>query len=208
MTDERLEQMVGTLLRVGVLSSAFIVLAGGVWWLVEKGRSVPAYHQFHAEPTQLRSIFAVLGGLGHLQPETLIQFGLLVLIATPLARVALAWLAFVLERDRTYVVLTLIVLAVLLYSLAQSLRAPAVQSPGEKQGMNRGFTAAAGYQATGLRSTPMFSISTSTMSPAESLRVAPGVPVKMRSPGMRVTHRLTQLTMVAQSKMKSAVRSF
>lgn len=189
MTDERLEQMVGTLLRVGVLSSAFIVFAGGVWWLVERGRSAPAYHQFHAEPTELRSVFAVIGGLSHLQPETLIQFGLLVLIATPLARVALAWLAFVLERDRTYVVLTLIVLAVLLYSLAQSLRAPAVQ-------------------ATGLRSTPMFSISTSTRSPAESLRVAPGVPVKMRSPGMSVTQRLTQLTMVAQSKMKSAVRSF
>ena len=208
MTDERLERMVGTLLRVGVLSSAFIVLAGGVWWLAEKGRSAPAYHQFHAEPTQLRSVFAVIGSLSRLQPETLIQFGLLVLIATPLARVALAWLAFLLERDRTYMVLTLIVLAVLLYSLAQSLRAPAAHSPGEKQGMNRRFPAAADCQATGLRSTPMFSISTSTRSPAESLRVAPGVPVKMRSPGMSVTQRLTQLTMVAQSKMKSAVRSF
>lgn len=189
MTDERLERMVGTLLRAGVLISAFIVLAGGVWWLAERGDSAPAYHQFHAEPAQLRSVFALIGSLGHPQPETLIQFGLLVLIATPVARVALALMAFLLERDRTYVVLTLIVLGVLLYSLAQSLRGPAPQ-------------------ATGLRSTPMFSISTSTVSPADSLRVAPGVPVKMRSPGMSVTQRLIQLTMVEQSKIKSAVRSF
>ena len=47
----------------------------------------------------------------------MIQLGLLVLIATPIARVAFSLVAFALQRDRIYVIVTLIVLAVLLYSL-------------------------------------------------------------------------------------------
>ena len=41
----------------------------------------------------------------------------MLLIATPIARVLFSVVAFALQRDRTYVVVTLIVLAVLLYSL-------------------------------------------------------------------------------------------
>lgn len=190
MTDDRLEQMVGTLLRGGVLLSALVVLAGGVWWLAETGRAAPAYRRFQAEPAELRHVGLLVTGLAHPRPEIIIQLGLLLLIATPVARVALALVAFALERDYTYVVLTAVVLAVLLFSLAMP------------------FGGGAAPHATGLRSTPMPSISTSTTSPAESLRVAPGVPVKMRSPGMSVTHRLIQPIIVAQSKMKSAVRSF
>ena len=48
----------------------------------------------------------------------LIQFGLLLLIATPVARVAFSVAAFAIQRDRLYVVVTLIVLAILTYSLA------------------------------------------------------------------------------------------
>jgi uncharacterized membrane protein len=47
----------------------------------------------------------------------IIQLGLLLLIATPIARVALSVVAFAIQRDRLYVVATLIVLAVLMYSL-------------------------------------------------------------------------------------------
>lgn len=189
MTDERLEQMVGALLRTGVLLAAVVVVAGGVWWLAESGQATPAYAQFRGEPPELRSAGALVKALAHPRSETVIQLGLLLLIATPVARVALALVAFAWERDRTYVFITLIVFAVLIYSLAFS-------SAGSPE-----------HHATGLRSTPMPSISTSTTSPGDIRRVVPGVPVKMRSPGSRVTQRLIQLTMVAQSKMKSAVRS-
>ena len=46
-----------------------------------------------------------------------VQLGLLLLIATPIARVVLAAVGFAFERDRMYVVVSLIVLAVLLFSL-------------------------------------------------------------------------------------------
>jgi len=117
VTDERLEQMVGTLLRAGVLLAAAIVLAGGVWWLAEVGRAAPAYHQFGGVSTELRQVGPLLKSLAHPRPEALIQLGLLLLIATPVARVALALAAFALERDRTYVGATLIVLAILVYSM-------------------------------------------------------------------------------------------
>jgi uncharacterized membrane protein len=48
----------------------------------------------------------------------IIQFGLLLLIATPVMRVAFAVVAFMIQRDRIYVGVTLIVLSVLLFSLA------------------------------------------------------------------------------------------
>jgi uncharacterized membrane protein len=47
----------------------------------------------------------------------LIQLGLLLLIATPVARVAFSVAVFAMQRDRLYVVVALIVLAVLMYSL-------------------------------------------------------------------------------------------
>ena len=49
--------------------------------------------------------------------KPLIQAGILLLIATPIARVIVSLVGFALERDGTYVAITAIVLTVLLYSL-------------------------------------------------------------------------------------------
>ena len=51
------------------------------------------------------------------QGSALIQLGLLVLIATPIARVILSVFVFLYERDWPYVFITLVVLGILLYSL-------------------------------------------------------------------------------------------
>jgi uncharacterized membrane protein len=51
-------------------------------------------------------------------PLALIQLGLFLLIATPVARVILSVAAFAVERDRVYVAITTLVLAILLYSIA------------------------------------------------------------------------------------------
>ena len=169
MTDQRIEIMVGRLLRGGVLTSALIVLAGGIWWLAEAGRSLPSYHRFHGVSGDLRQVGGLLASLAHPRADAVIQLGLLLLIATPVARVALALVGFALEGDRIYAAITLVVLAVLVYSMVLP------------------FGSGAAPHATGLRSTPMPSTSTSTTSPGAILRVVPGVPVKMRSPGMSVT---------------------
>lgn len=118
MTDQRMDQLIGGLLRGGVLLSAAVTLAGGVWHFAQNGTALPDYRIFHGEPAELRSVIGVLHGIAQGHSAALIQFGLLLLIATPVARVVLCVVAFAAEGDRTYVAITLIVLAVLVASLS------------------------------------------------------------------------------------------
>jgi uncharacterized membrane protein len=115
--DERVESIIGNLLRLGVGTAAALVLLGGLWYLFRHGMSPVAYGSFQGEPPEYRSIPGVVRSVGSLRGRSLIQLGLLLLIATPVARVAFSVWAFAREHDRTYVVVTLIVLAILLYSL-------------------------------------------------------------------------------------------
>lgn len=116
--DERVEQIIGNLLRWGVIISAIVVQIGGIVYLIRHGWEMPRYAVFRGEPSDLRSIPGIVEGFFGLRGRSVIQFGLLLLIATPVARVAFSMVAFALERDRMYVVITAIVLGVLVYSLA------------------------------------------------------------------------------------------
>jgi uncharacterized membrane protein len=106
MTDQRLEILIGNLLRTGVISAAAVVFAGGAWY-VASNSAEPDYRAFHPAP-----LFA-----GRTGPELTIEIGLLLLVATPVARVIFSLIGFAAERDRLYVALTAIVLAILAYSL-------------------------------------------------------------------------------------------
>jgi uncharacterized membrane protein len=117
MTDQRVDRIIGALLRYGVMLSAAVVAAGGIWYLMEYGGAKPDYHVFRGEPEYLRHVRGILRGIPGSHGRRIIELGLLLLVATPVARVAFSVVAFALERDRTYVVITLIVLAVLLVSL-------------------------------------------------------------------------------------------
>ena len=59
----------------------------------------------------------IVDGLDALRPVAIAQAGLVVLIATPVTRVATSVAAFALEGDRLYTAITLGVLAILLGSL-------------------------------------------------------------------------------------------
>ena len=117
-TDRRIELIVGNLLRAGVLVAAAVVVFGGVIFLARHGREAPHYHVFLGEPEALRTAPGILREAASLRGREIIQLGLLLLIATPILRVAFSMVGFALERDRLYVGITLIVLAVLLFSLA------------------------------------------------------------------------------------------
>ena len=117
MDDQRLESMIGQLLRAGVLLAAAVVLAGGALYLVQNHSARVDYHAFQMEGDELRTLPGIVRSAAHLHSEGLIQFGLLLLIATPVARVAFAAVGFYLERDRMYTIVSLIVLAVLVFSL-------------------------------------------------------------------------------------------
>lgn len=117
-SDERVEGVIGNLLRIGVIASALVVLSGGVVYLMsDGGRPKPDLHDFHQQPEQLRNPVRIMREAATLNPLGLIMLGLLVLIATPVVRVMFSVVAFALQRDYLYVLFTLLVLSVLLYSL-------------------------------------------------------------------------------------------
>lgn len=117
MDDRRLEIFIGNLLRVGVLSAAALVLAGGLVYLAQHHSDPVNYKGFRPETAELRNVAGIVTAAVHLHSEGLIQFGLLLLIATPVARVVLAVAGFYLERDYLYVIVSTIVLGILIFSL-------------------------------------------------------------------------------------------
>jgi uncharacterized membrane protein len=128
MAEQRsyqLESLIGSVLRIGVIvSSATIAL--GLLLLLVTGRTgyTPIQHgaalpslivasdgsggQF---PTDLAD---TLSGVAEGRPFAIISLGLLLLIATPMVRVAVTVVAFALRRDLVYLAFTAFVLTMLL----------------------------------------------------------------------------------------------
>jgi uncharacterized membrane protein len=115
--DTQVETIIGLLLRAGVLIAAAVVFVGAVLFLVRHGGSRESYRTFAGAPDWLRSPDQIVANAMHLSGRAVIQLGLLLLIATPVARVAFSAIAFLLERDYLYVLITLIVFGTLLFSL-------------------------------------------------------------------------------------------
>jgi uncharacterized membrane protein len=118
--DQKMDAIMGILLRSGVISAAVIVLIGGILFLMRHKTPVTDYHIFSGEPSDLRTISGIFADVKAFRARGLIQLGLLVLIATPVARVIFSLFAFMYQKDWKYVVFTAIVLGLLLYSLLGS----------------------------------------------------------------------------------------
>jgi uncharacterized membrane protein len=116
-SDQRIEAIIGDLLRAGVVLSGAIVLIGGIVYLIHQGNTVPRYGVFHGEPSDFRSVSGIISDALARRGRGIIQLGLLFLVATPVARVAFSIFAFAVQRDWRYVVVTVIVLGVLIFSL-------------------------------------------------------------------------------------------
>ena len=119
-TEHAVEQVIGRLLQVGVLIAAAVVLGGGTALIVRHGGEPADFHTFRGAASPLRDLAAIASGVRRLDSHAIVQLGLVLLIATPIARVALTFVAFVIRRDRLYVVLTGIVLVLLVLGLTWS----------------------------------------------------------------------------------------
>lgn len=115
--EERMEQLVGNLLRIGVLLAAAVTLLGGAVFLMHHGSQVPDYSVFRGQPPMLSSLGGIIAGALALETAAIVQLGIVILIATPVTRVLLTLVAFAIQRDWMYVLISAIVLALLGYSL-------------------------------------------------------------------------------------------
>lgn len=111
---EQLRLVVARVLTIGILLSAVLVLAGFVASLAVGWNGSLAGAARGGDPTD---VGAMLDGLRALRPQAIAQLGLLTLILTPMTRVAASLVLFALERDRTYVVISAVVLTILLAGL-------------------------------------------------------------------------------------------
>ena len=117
MDDRRLETIVGRLLQAGVLLAATTVFAGGVLYLFGHHGEPANYHAFAAGSAATRTLSGIVRAVAAGNSLALIQLGLLLLVLTPIARVGVALVGFLLERDRLYATVSLIVLLILAFSL-------------------------------------------------------------------------------------------
>jgi len=113
--DEGLDRIVGIVLRSGVMLSASVVLIGGMLWLSSHA-PLPDHRKFAGAPDQFRHLSGIAHGVLTLDPLSIIQMGLILLIATPIVRVIACLAGFAAERDWTYAIISAVVLGFLALS--------------------------------------------------------------------------------------------
>ncbi len=118
--DEKMRGLMGSLLRIGVLSAASITIIGGVLFFIQHPKEIIDYSVFKSEPARLREVNLIIKEAFELRGRPIIQLGLLLLIATPVARVIFSLFGFLFEKDWVYVIITSIVLVILIISLSSN----------------------------------------------------------------------------------------
>ena len=113
-TKDYTSSIIGWILRSGVLLSAAIILWGFILLLVQLGEQPGIAMSSGLFPHTLSQVWS---GLLLLRPQAIIVTGLLLLIVTPVISVTTALVAFAVERDRRFVVIACVVLAILLTSM-------------------------------------------------------------------------------------------
>jgi uncharacterized membrane protein len=115
--DKDMQVIIGWILRAGVTISMTVVFIGGVLFLYRHGHSIPDYREFKKVPYFIHNTSGIIEGVLNLKGQAIIQLGILLLIATPVARVVFSAIGFILEKDRLYTLITFIVLLIILVSM-------------------------------------------------------------------------------------------
>lgn len=123
-----LDIFVGKLLRYGCYTACVITLIGGLIYILQSNghmpdyRPIPGHHNsFEGVIAYLRELNTIIPAMFHFDGAAIIQFGVVVLIATPIMRVAFSALAFLAEKDYLYVGITLLVLAIIVANMVFGL---------------------------------------------------------------------------------------
>jgi uncharacterized membrane protein len=123
LADQDIEQLIGLQLRYGVITASVIVLLGGLLYLYQSGSSgILSYHTFIGTKAGFTTVNEIITGLKTINAKSVIQLGVIVLIATPILRIAFSLIGFILEKDRLYIGITFIVLSVMMISIFGGLK--------------------------------------------------------------------------------------
>jgi uncharacterized membrane protein len=119
--ERDLSRTIGLVLRYGVVTSFVIVALGSALLLLEGQTgysSLGSHADLYGAPVDSQvGLLSLIQGVASAKPYAIIDLGLFVLLATPVARVAISILLFEEERRYVFVAITSIVLGILLLSI-------------------------------------------------------------------------------------------
>lgn len=115
--DEKFNRIISTILTAGVALAVIVVLFGASLYLLRHGQQHPTFHVFEGEPNELKQIAGIIENSLALKGRGIIQLGLLILMATPVMRVAFAAAAYLATGDRMYFAFSLAVFCLLTISI-------------------------------------------------------------------------------------------
>ena len=115
--DTDMQAVIGWVLRLGVFISMTVVFIGGIIYLYRHGGVVADYRLFKGIPVFLQSAGGIVNGIITLRGRAIIQAGIILLIATPIVRVAFSAIGFGMEKDYLYIGITLVVLGIIFISM-------------------------------------------------------------------------------------------
>ncbi|MBI1333640.1 MAG: DUF1634 domain-containing protein [Armatimonadetes bacterium] len=116
-TEGSMQNVVSVVLRGGVAAAALVGGIGWIGFLAAHGHDPESFSKFSPSPERYRAVGEILGGASHFDFLSIMLVGVLLLVLTPVLRVAVSLIGFVKEKDRLYVLITSIVLTTLLASL-------------------------------------------------------------------------------------------
>jgi len=113
--DTDMQSVIGWVLRIGVIVSISVVFVGGALYLYRHGESVPNYTKFNGVPSFVQ-LNGIITGILNLRGRSIIQAGIILLIATPIVRIIFSTISFVLEKDYLYIGISSLVLLIIILS--------------------------------------------------------------------------------------------
>jgi uncharacterized membrane protein len=109
--------VISWILRSGIFLSMAFVLVGGAIFIYRHGHSIPDYRVFKGVPYFIHDTGGIIQGIFNIKGQAIIQAGIILLIATPIVRVAFSAIGFLIEKDYLYTFITLLVLLIIVASM-------------------------------------------------------------------------------------------
>ena len=118
VTDQTIQKIIGNVLKYGVRTVLIIGLAGGLIFLLKHGNETVDYTHFTENDRNIPQVITeVFDGLQGFHGRAFIYTAILILFCTPLLRLLLSLVSFILEKDRLYVFITTLVLCIICLSV-------------------------------------------------------------------------------------------
>lgn len=118
ITDKIIQKIIGNVLKYGVRCVLVISTIGGVIFLVNNSEEPASYSHFKENDNSILEVVSLtFKGVANLEGRSIIYLAILVLFCTPLVRLLLSLVSFLIEKDKLYVFITSVVLVIIGFSV-------------------------------------------------------------------------------------------